>query len=63
MDAILEIAERYNLIVVEDACQAHGAEYFSKKQNRWLKAGSLGAPPRSVSIPAKIWVRAAKAAP
>jgi dTDP-4-amino-4,6-dideoxygalactose transaminase len=42
MDAILEIAEKYKLIVVEDACQAHGAEYFSKKQNRWLKAGSVG---------------------
>jgi dTDP-4-amino-4,6-dideoxygalactose transaminase len=42
MDPILELAERFNLIVVEDACQAHGAEYFSKKQNRWLKAGSIG---------------------
>src|SRR5277367_3775778 len=42
MDAILELAARYNLIVIEDACQAHGAEYFSKKQNRWLKAGSIG---------------------
>lgn len=42
MDAILEIARRYNLIVVEDACQAHGAEYFSAKQNRWCKAGSMG---------------------
>ena len=42
MDAILEIAERYELAVVEDACQAHGAEYFSKKRNRWLKAGSIG---------------------
>jgi dTDP-4-amino-4,6-dideoxygalactose transaminase len=42
MDVILEIAERYKLIVIEDACQAHGAEYFSKKQNRWLKAGSIG---------------------
>ncbi len=42
MDAILEIAERYNLIVIEDACQAHGAEYFSKKENRWRKAGSMG---------------------
>jgi dTDP-4-amino-4,6-dideoxygalactose transaminase len=42
MDAILEIAERYKLIVIEDACQAHGAEYFSKKRNRWLKAGSVG---------------------
>jgi dTDP-4-amino-4,6-dideoxygalactose transaminase len=42
MDPILELARRYNLIVIEDACQAHGAEYFSKKENRWRKAGSLG---------------------
>jgi dTDP-4-amino-4,6-dideoxygalactose transaminase len=41
MDAILELARRYNLVVVEDACQAHGAEYFSKKENRWKKAGSM----------------------
>src|SRR5277367_6723493 len=42
MDAILELTQRFNLIVVEDACQAHGAEYFSKKENRWRKAGSMG---------------------
>jgi dTDP-4-amino-4,6-dideoxygalactose transaminase len=42
MDPIMELADHYKLIVVEDACQAHGAEYFSKKQNRWLKAGSVG---------------------
>jgi len=42
MDAILELAERYRLIVIEDACQAHGAEYFSRKHNRWFKAGSMG---------------------
>ena len=42
MDPILELADRYHLIVIEDACQAHGAQYFSKKQNRWLTAGSLG---------------------
>lgn len=42
MDPILELAMHYNLIVVEDACQAHGAEYFSMKQNRWSKAGSMG---------------------
>jgi dTDP-4-amino-4,6-dideoxygalactose transaminase len=42
MDPILDLAEHYNLIVVEDACQAHGAEYFSEKQNRWRKAGSMG---------------------
>jgi dTDP-4-amino-4,6-dideoxygalactose transaminase len=42
MDPILDLAARYNLGVIEDACQAHGAEYFSKKQNRWVKAGSVG---------------------
>ena len=42
MDAILELAEQYRLMVIEDACQAHGAEYFSRKQNRWLHAGSMG---------------------
>jgi len=42
MDPILELAKRYNLLVIEDACQAHGAEYFSKKENRWRKAGSMG---------------------
>jgi dTDP-4-amino-4,6-dideoxygalactose transaminase len=42
MDPILELADRYGLIVVEDACQAHGAEYFSRKHNRWMKAGSMG---------------------
>ena len=31
MDAILALAEKYRLIVVEDACQAHGAEYFSQE--------------------------------
>jgi dTDP-4-amino-4,6-dideoxygalactose transaminase len=42
MDAILEIARRFKLIVVEDACQAHGAQYFSRKENRWRTAGSMG---------------------
>lgn len=42
MDAILALAEQYGLVVIEDACQAHGAEYFSKKNNRWMKAGTMG---------------------
>ena len=42
MDPIMEIARQYQLTVVEDACQAHGARYFSKKENRWLVAGSIG---------------------
>jgi dTDP-4-amino-4,6-dideoxygalactose transaminase len=41
MDAILELADTHNLIVIEDACQAHGAEYFSRKANRWIQAGSV----------------------
>jgi len=36
MDSIMEIARKYNLKVIEDACQAHGAEYKDKK------AGSIG---------------------
>src|SRR5437867_12556403 len=36
MDAILEIARRHGLPVIEDACQAHGAEYKGRK------AGALG---------------------
>jgi dTDP-4-amino-4,6-dideoxygalactose transaminase len=43
MDPILSLAEKYGLVVIEDACQAHGAEYFSKQQNGWCKAGSMGA--------------------
>jgi dTDP-4-amino-4,6-dideoxygalactose transaminase len=42
MDAIQELADRYHLTVIEDACQAHGAEYFSRKHNRWMKTGSMG---------------------
>jgi len=36
MDPIVEIAKRHRLFVIEDACQAHGAEYKGRK------AGSIG---------------------
>lgn len=36
MDPIMALASKYNLIVIEDACQAHGAEY------RGNRAGSIG---------------------
>ncbi len=36
MDPIIEIASRHNIPIVEDACQAHGAEYKGKK------AGTMG---------------------
>jgi len=42
MDQLLGLAEQYKLILIEDACQAHGAQYFSKKENCWRIAGSMG---------------------
>ncbi len=36
MDPIIDIARRHKLIVIEDACQAHGAEYKGKR------VGSIG---------------------
>jgi dTDP-4-amino-4,6-dideoxygalactose transaminase len=36
MDPLMEIAEKHNLIVIEDACQAHGALYKNRK------SGSMG---------------------
>jgi dTDP-4-amino-4,6-dideoxygalactose transaminase len=42
MDPIMDLAARYGLIVIEDACQAHGAEYFSRQHTRWMKAGCMG---------------------
>jgi perosamine synthetase len=31
MDEILKLCKRYNLVLIEDACQAHGAEYGGQK--------------------------------
>ena len=42
MDPILELAEEHNVQVIEDACQAHGAEYFSRRFGVWQKSGSIG---------------------
>jgi dTDP-4-amino-4,6-dideoxygalactose transaminase len=39
MDPILELAQRYNLTVVEDACQAHGAKYKGKRAGTIGRAG------------------------
>jgi dTDP-4-amino-4,6-dideoxygalactose transaminase len=41
MDAILAIAARYDLLVIEDACQAQGAEYRSANGG-WRRAGAFG---------------------
>lgn len=63
MDAILDLADKYGLIVIEDACQAHGAEYSSKRFNRWMKAGSMGRAAAFSFYPGRISERAARRAP
>jgi dTDP-4-amino-4,6-dideoxygalactose transaminase len=40
MNGILGLARRHNLVVIEDACQAHGARLFDGRG--WRRAGSLG---------------------
>ena len=44
MDPILALAEKHNLLVLEDAAEGHGAEYFSRRNSRggWARCGSFG---------------------
>ncbi len=70
MDKINAIAKKYNLAVIEDACQAHGAQYkgknagtlghcaaFSLNQNKCLSSGEGGI---FVTDDPKIYENAAK---
>jgi len=45
MDPLLELADRHGLMVVEDAAEAHGAEYLTGRGGaspRWRRCGSFG---------------------
>jgi perosamine synthetase len=45
VDSIIEIADRHGLRVVEDAAEAHGAEYLCRiadPAGRWQRCGGLG---------------------
>jgi perosamine synthetase len=44
MDALLELADRHGLAVVEDAAEAHGAEYRTTRSGEacWQRCGSFG---------------------
>ena len=41
MDEIIKIAKKHNIYVLEDACQAHGAEYKGKKAGNIGDAGAF----------------------
>lgn len=41
MDAITQIAKKYNLYIVEDAAEAHGAEYKGKKAGSFSEIASF----------------------
>jgi dTDP-4-amino-4,6-dideoxygalactose transaminase len=41
MDRIREIAERHRLVVIEDACQAHGARYRGRRVGSWSHASAF----------------------
>ena len=56
LDPILALAENHDLHVIEDAAQAHGAEYKGKR------VGALGTPAASVFIRARISALMAKPA-
>jgi perosamine synthetase len=46
VDPLLELAERHDLALIEDAAEAHGAEYLSgvkATESRWRRCGSFGA--------------------
>ena len=54
MDAIISIAKKYNLKVIEDSAQAHFAEY-NLDGNGWTRIGTLGDAATFSFFPAKTW--------
>ena len=44
MDPIIDVAQRHGLVIIEDAAEAHGAEYRSGTPDsaRWQRCGSFG---------------------
>ena len=41
MDRIRQIAEHHRLVVIEDACQAHGARYHNRRVGSWGQAAAF----------------------
>jgi perosamine synthetase len=45
MDPLLDLAEKHGLVIIEDAAEAHGAEYLSGRNTShpaWRRCGSFG---------------------
>jgi perosamine synthetase len=42
MDPLIELAKKHKLAIIEDAAEAHGAEYKSSIENRWIRCGKFG---------------------
>ena len=45
MKAVLDLAEDHDLVIIEDAAEAHGAEYNMMQQeggDSWKRCGSFG---------------------
>ena len=45
MDPLLDLADQYRLVVIEDAAEVHGAEYLSGRHTdtpTWRRCGSMG---------------------
>ena len=42
MDAIEDLASDHNLSIIEDAAEAHGAEFYSKSHDAWKRCGGFG---------------------
>ncbi|CAN2044502.1 Pleiotropic regulatory protein [Candidatus Magnetomoraceae bacterium gMMP-1] len=41
MNRVMDIARKFNLVVIEDAAQAHGASYLNKKPGQWGHAAAF----------------------
>jgi perosamine synthetase len=45
MDPLFDLARKYNLVIVEDAAEVHGAEYLSGRNSKnpdWMRCGGMG---------------------